>query len=356
MKRLLFLFLTIIPLIAFSQKAKIEFEKTSHDFGTISETGGAAVYDFVFKNTGDAPLILNNVRVSCGCTTPSWSRQPIAPGQTGSVKVSFDPRHRPGRFNKSITVTSNATTPVTSLSIHGTVSSKPADPYAAYRYTVGTLKLTTNSLNLGSINNTDVAERAIDIVNTGTQPVTVTATYAITTTYDPKFLTITVTPATLKKGEKGKILVKYNAADKKDWGFVSDKINLTVSPDAKGEIAVVANIKEDFSKIKPEEAPVAAFSETSAELGVLAKNSTKKHEFYIQNEGKSDLVIHKIKTSDNTVTAHPARMIIKPGKKTKVNVVLKTDDQPGKKVKIISFTLNDPKNTIVSYKLSGEIQ
>lgn len=350
MKKLLFLFLTIIPLLAFCQKAKIEFEKTSHDFGTISETGGPAVYDFVFKNTGDAPLILNNVRTSCGCTSPSWNRQPIAPGQTGSVKVSFDPRHRPGRFNKSITVNSNASNAISSLSIHGTVTSKPADPYAAYRYTVGNLKITANSLNLGSINNTDVAERALDIVNTGAEPVTVTATGV------PSFMTVTVTPATLKKGEKGKIAVKYDAGAKKDWGFVSDKINVAVSPDAKGEISVVANIKEDFSKVKPEEAPVASFSETSAELGVLTKNTSHKHEFYIQNTGKSDLIIHKIKTSDNTITANPSRSVIKPGKKAKVNVVLKTDEQPGKKVKVISFTLNDPKNTIVSYKLSGEIQ
>ena len=346
----MYLLLTIIPLQVFIQKAKIEFEKTSHDFGTISETGGPAVYDFVFKNTGDAPLILNSVRASCGCTTPSWSRQPIAPGQTGSVKVSFDPRHRPGRFNKSITVNSNASNAVSSLSIHGTVSSKPADPYAAYRYTVGNLKITANSLNLGSINNTDVAERAIDIINTGAEPVTVTATA------DASFMTVTVNPATLKQGEKGKIAVKYNAEAKKDWGFVSDKITITVTPDAQGEISVVANIKEDFSKVNPEEAPVASFSETSAELGVLTKNTNHKHEFYIQNNGKSDLIIHKIKTSDNTVTANPARTIIKPGKKTKVNVVLKTDEQPGKKVKIISFTLNDPKSTIVSYKLSGEIQ
>lgn len=352
MKKLLLLFLTILPLMAFSQKARIEFEKTSHDFGTISETGGPAVYDFVFKNTGDAPLILNNVRPSCGCTTPTWSRQPIAPGQSGSVKVSFDPRHRPGRFNKSITINSNASNPVLTLSIHGIVSSKPADPYAAYRYSIGSLKVMTNNLNLGSINNTDVAERAIDIVNTGSEPVTVT----VTTPNTHQFMTVTVTPATLKKDEKGKILVKYNAAEKKDWGFVSDKINIKVSPDTQGEIAVVANIKEDFSKVKPEEAPVAVFSETSAELGILAKNSTNKHEFYIQNNGKSDLIIHKIKTSDNTVTAHTARTLIKPGKKTKVNITLQTDDQAGKKVKIISFTLNDPKNTIVSYKVSGEIQ
>lgn len=350
MKRLLFLFLTIIPLIVFGQKAKIEFEKTSHDFGTISETGGPAVYDFVFKNTGDAPLILNNVRASCGCTTPSWSRQPIEPGQSGSVKVSFDPRQRPGRFTKSITINSNATNSVSSLTIQGIVISKPSDPYSAYRYTVGDLKVAANSLNLGSVYNNDVVERTIDIINTGTAPISVAATA------DPAFMTVSVNPSSLRRNEEGKITVKYNAAARKDWGFVSDKINLTLSSGAKGEITVVANIKEDFSKMKPEEAPVATFSETSAELGALAKNTVRKHEFYIQNNGKSDLIIHKIKTSDNTVTAQPARMVIKPGKKTKVNVTLKTDEQPGKKVKIISFTFNDPQNTIISYKLSGEVQ
>jgi hypothetical protein len=76
MKKLLLLCFTIIPVLAFSQKAKIEFEKTSHNFGKISETGGNAVYDFVFKNTGTVPLILTNVRAGCGCTTPEWDRQP----------------------------------------------------------------------------------------------------------------------------------------------------------------------------------------------------------------------------------------------------------------------------------------
>lgn len=349
MKKLLFLLLTFIPLFVFSQKAKIEFETNSHDFGTISETGGPAVYDFVFKNTGNAPLLLSNVRASCGCTTPSWSRQPIAPGQTGSIKVSYNPLRRPGRFNKSITINSNAETPVTTVSIRGVVSAKPADPYAAYRYTFGALKATTNTLNVGNLTNTTTVERSIDIVNIGEQPITVKVTAP------GKHITPTVTPATLKKGEKGKILVKYNAQEKNDWGFVTDKLNIEANT-AKGEINVTANIKEDFSKINPEEAPVAVFSEKTNDLGIMDKNATKKHEFYIQNTGKTDLIIHKVVTSDEMVVATPAKKIIKPGKKVKVNLTLKTDDQPGKKIKIVSFTLNDPKNTIVSYKLSGEVQ
>jgi len=350
MKKLFFLLFALIPLIAVSQKAKIEFETTSHNFGTISETGGPAVYDFVFKNTGSAPLILNNVRPGCGCTTPSWSRKPIAPGESGSIKVSFNPLHRPGNFNKGITVTSNAENAIVSLTIRGNVSKKPVDPYAAYSYSVGKLKIASNTLNLGNITNNSVIEKTLDIVNSGDQPLTINIPSST------PYINATVTPTTLQKGEKGKINVKYDAAGKKDWGFVTDKLNLQVNNNEKGEIAVAANIREDFSKVKSELAPVAVFSEQEAQLGTLTKNTTQKHEFYIQNDGKSDLIIRKIKTSDNTVTVNPAKTTIKPGKKTKVNVVLKTDAQPGKKIKIVSFTLNDPKNPIVTYKLSGNVQ
>lgn len=350
MKKIIFLLLAILPFVAFGQKAKIEFEATSHDFGTISESGGPAVYEFVFKNTGDGPLILTNVRTSCGCTTPFWSREPIAPGGKGSVKVSFDPRNRPNNFFKNVTVNSNASNPVVSLTIKGTVTKKPADPYAAYHYSLGKLKAGSPSLNLGNIFNDAVVEKSIDIVNTGDQPLT------LTVKSENSHITSSVTPATLTKGQKGKIYIKYNAAGKNDWGFVTDKIYLTLNDGSKGEISIAANIREDFSKVKPEEAPVAEFSEREVQLGNLAKNSVKKHEFYIQNTGKSPLIIRKITTSDNSVTASPSRTTIKPGKKAKISLALKTDDQAGTKKKIVSFTFNDPKNTLVSYKLTGNVQ
>lgn len=107
MKRLILLFAVFIPCLVFGQKAKIEFQETSFNFGTISEAGGKAIHVFNFKNTGNTPLILTNVRAGCGCTTPEWNRQPIAPGESGNIKVSFDPRNRPGSFTKSITVNSN---------------------------------------------------------------------------------------------------------------------------------------------------------------------------------------------------------------------------------------------------------
>lgn len=102
--------------------ANMVFNEEVHDFGTIPE-GPAADVEFTFKNTGTEPILIENVRPSCGCTTPSWSKEPVLPGKTGSIKASYATQGRPNGFNKSITVSSNAGTKV--LSIKGTVEPAP---------------------------------------------------------------------------------------------------------------------------------------------------------------------------------------------------------------------------------------
>lgn len=84
----------------------IQFEETVHDYGTIQE-GGNGTYEFIFHNRGDEPLLLNNVRSSCGCTIPEWPKEPIAAGKTGKIKVSYNTRIT-GPFTKSISVYTNA--------------------------------------------------------------------------------------------------------------------------------------------------------------------------------------------------------------------------------------------------------
>lgn len=110
---------------------QIKFEKESHDFGKINE-GVVAEYDFKFTNTGTAPLILTNVRPSCGCTTPDWPKDPIQPGKSSVIKVKYNSVNRPGAFHKSITVTSNIGEESKVLFIKGDVTPSPdkmtADP------------------------------------------------------------------------------------------------------------------------------------------------------------------------------------------------------------------------------------
>lgn len=346
MKKIIFLLVAFMPYLAFGQKAKIEFEKTSHNFGTISENGGKVTYNFVFKNTGNTPLILTNVRAGCGCTVPEWNRQPVAPGTSGSIKVSFNPQGRPGSFVKSVTVNSNSSTPVISLTLRGNVSRKPMGPYDAYKYTAGPLRLTTSNINFGAIKHTDVAEKNIELINTDTKPVQISFSTPV-----PNIRT-TPTPTTLKKGEKGKITLTYDATAKEEWGFITAPVEINVDGQKVGQITVAVHINEDFSSYEGnhEKAPVAVFSEESVQLENLAKNSTQTHDFYIQNSGKSDLIIRKTKPSDSNTSIHLAKNIIKPGKKTKATITFETGNTP-KTTKIIQFITNDPKNTVINYRL-----
>lgn len=100
----------------------LKFKTDSHDFGSVDE-GSPAEFVFEFKNTGKEPLVIQRVQPSCGCTTPDWTKEPIAPGKSGMVKASYGTSGRPGHFDKTLTVFSNAGTKV--LSIKGDVAKAP---------------------------------------------------------------------------------------------------------------------------------------------------------------------------------------------------------------------------------------
>jgi len=85
---------------------KISFTDMEHDYGTV-EKGGDGTYVFEFTNNGNEPLILSNVRASCGCTTPEWTQKPVMPGKKGSIQVRYN-TNNVGSFNKTVTVQSNA--------------------------------------------------------------------------------------------------------------------------------------------------------------------------------------------------------------------------------------------------------
>jgi len=82
------------------------FTEETFDFGEIEE-GTVAKHDFVFKNTGDAPLIITNAAGSCGCTVPEWPREPIAPGAEGTIHVEFNSQGRTGNQQKQVTISAN---------------------------------------------------------------------------------------------------------------------------------------------------------------------------------------------------------------------------------------------------------
>lgn len=103
-------------------QAQIKFGKVSHDFGTFSESNPVQECVFTFTNVGQAPLIINQAVASCGCTVPSYTKEPIAPGKTGAIKVTYNGKGKfPGHFKKSITVRTNGKPEMSRLYVEGTM-------------------------------------------------------------------------------------------------------------------------------------------------------------------------------------------------------------------------------------------
>jgi hypothetical protein len=104
---------------------EIKFETTVHDYGTIPLNGDGNC-EFKFTNTGKEPLILSNVRSSCGCTVPKWPKDPILPGKSNSIIVKYN-THRAGIINRQVTVNSNAKIHTIVLYIKGKVANKASE-------------------------------------------------------------------------------------------------------------------------------------------------------------------------------------------------------------------------------------
>ena len=106
MKYLLFVVMSLLSIFSSVSQGSFEFEKMIHDFGMVTE-GEQAKFEFNFTNTGSEPIVLSTVKASCGCTTPFYTKEPVMPGETGSIKVNYNSKGRLGAFTKSITIHSN---------------------------------------------------------------------------------------------------------------------------------------------------------------------------------------------------------------------------------------------------------
>ena len=120
----LFLVFIVSGMAFAQQKTSLAFKKNMHDFGKIKEELGAVTTEFEFSNTGNTPVIIQRVNTSCGCTTPTYTREPILPGKKGKVIVRYSTVGRAYPFNKNVTVYTNVPDTVYILTIKGNVTPK----------------------------------------------------------------------------------------------------------------------------------------------------------------------------------------------------------------------------------------
>ncbi len=343
MKRIVSFMLCAIMSISvmFAQgKSEATFDKTVHDFGKVSEEEGNISCEFIIKNTGDAPLVISRVNASCGCTTPDWTKAPIAPGATGFVKATYGAKGRPGPFSKTVSVYTNAKDNAYVLTIKGDVIPKPQDPESAYPVSMGDLRLKRSSANFNNLRDTETRSEVIEVYNQGK------TTLQLGFGNLPKYITAVANPSSLEAGKMGIITISYNGPEAKKYGTFTDKMNILVNSkqNINNYVTINSTLVQDFSKMTETEktnAPVMVIEPSSLNFNDIAK--TKSMNLTITNSGKSNLVIYNIQsTLPEVFTVASHKKEIKPGKSEVFKVTVSSNLTKGSSA-YINIASNDPK-------------
>ncbi|MBO7455289.1 MAG: DUF1573 domain-containing protein [Paludibacteraceae bacterium] len=338
--------MALVAVAMMAQQAVITFEKTDHDFGKINEADGKVTTVFTFKNEGMEPLVLSNVRASCGCTTPKWPRQPIEPGQTGEITVTYNPNGRPGRFTKTVTITSNATEPTTRVTIKGEVIPKPAKPVDKYPVKMGELSLKQKEVNFAKLLNTATKTYEIEYANQTDHDITVAIVPA---KGQEKYLDAVVTLANVKPQETGKVQIALTPETANIFGPIEGSFLIVVNGKQVAtdeyKIIVRADIDEDFSTLSAEDhrnAPILDVAAT-VNMGNIAAGKVGKRTVSLTNVGADPLKIRRVLNNNKELKATYNKSELKNGKSAQLKLEVPTAGlQAGAYSRQLTLITNDP--------------
>ena len=359
-KTTLMLLLIMAGLTASPQyvQTKMQVSPTEHNFGVFKEEAGRQTFDFTVTNTGDQPLVLQKVTASCGCTTPEWTKSPIPPGGKGKVTAIYDPANRPGVFNKTLTVYSNAVPQTTVLTIRGEVTAREKTVEELFTFALGDVRFESNNMAFTKVKKTEMKSKSMSVINISKTPVKVEFTGL------PSHLTLKSIPETLQPGKKGTIEGTYDGSMNQGWGNVNDMVRVKINGvvQEKAFLYVSANLVEDFSKLTSQElntAPVFKLASDNYDIGKMKPASTQEIEFKFTNEGKSDLFLRHIRATCGCTPIQQGSAQgsgIKPGESSSIKATFNSGGYKGKVTKTIFVYTNDPKNSEVMLTLTADVE
>ncbi len=322
------------------------YREKIHDFGNILEQDGPATFEFVVSNKSIRPVKITNVQPSCGCTTPDWTKDPIPVNASGFIKASYDPKGRPGYFDKTLSVTTDWDgTPVV-LHIKGTVvNPQTANDPTLFSVAVGNLRFKSNSFNLGKVFiNREAEATSFPFRNGGKDSIHFKG-------YDaPRYIKVNA-PKVIAPNQIANIKITFDAKLKNQYGFTSENIELKTDDADTPEKAfsVYATMEEYFSKLSDKElagAPVLSLQANTINFGVVKAGATLSREIKMTNTGKKELIIRHAQSNCSCLTVIPGSRTLKPGQETFVKITLDTQGRTGPQNKSVTIYSTDPQNPV----------
>lgn len=312
-----------------------------------------AVYEM--RNIGNRPLVIHDVRTSCGCTTVEYPSTAIGQGKDFKITVRYDAQTM-GHFDKRIGIESNAADSVTVLSLRGVVVPSLASFTGKYEYAVGDLNADRNDVEFDDVNRGDKPYQQIHIINKGEQ------TLQPVVMHLPNYLKAEVSPTHLAPGHSGVVTLMLDSRSIRDFGLTQTSVFLGMYPGDKvssdKEITVSAVVLPDFdhlTDVQRANAPKVVLSDDKIDLGRFDGKEKKKGVVEITNAGKYTLKVRSLQMFTTGLEVSLNKTRIEPGEtaKLKVTAFAKRLRTARSKPRILMIT-NDPNQTKVVINVNVE--
>jgi len=336
-----------------------------HDFGVILEQDGKVHCMMRVVNTGTEPLIIVKAQAGCGCTAIQFPQEPIQPGDTATVGITYNPSGRPGQFTKQVLVTTNTMPQRTIVEISGNVIPSDATLDEQYPVRAGSLRISQSIIPFGELVKGKNKTLYLSAYNASTDTVMVTVMG-----FKPH-LRLAVVPDTVPPARVTALTVHYLSDKAPLWGLNTDTVMVfcrslrhrpTDGPVGMAVIQVMAQVIEDFDSLSDKDrndAPVISVDcGDRIDLGTITKQGERvTRTFTITNRGKRPLAIRRLWVPDGegiTVTANHTE--IKRGKSATVTVTVDTSRQQGDLLNVpLTVMTNDPVTPRLTIRLVGII-
>ena len=323
MRRLL---ITLYAVTAWALAAHAQARFTSHtemqNFGQI-EWKQPVTATYVVTNTGDAPLLIHEVEPDCACSAATWTQTPIAPGEKGQVRVTFDAKAL-GHFHKSVAIHCNAEPHLLYLYLSGEVVTEVKDYGKTHPYQIGDIRLSMNEVEFPDVQRGEQPQVTLSVVNLSDHP------YTPVLMHLPPYLELSCQPQVLQQGEKGRMTLTLHSDRLTDLGLTQTSVYLSrFSGDKVGEeneLGISAILLPDFSALtekERQEAPQISLSSTELDLSaLLARKNKAKGDIYLTNTGRSPLQISKLQVFHPAVGVSLKKSLLQPGETTRLRVTV----------------------------------
>jgi hypothetical protein len=340
-----------------SEVPKLIWKVNRINIGTVLEEQGLQQTEFEFTHTQDSLFYIEDVWLECGCTSVEYTEDTLNVGESGTIKVSFDPTSSAGFFSKLIVVKGNLAGIQDSLFLEGISIPYPSDIEWAYPILRGPLGFRLRKVNMGDVFDNEPKVKYVEFFNRGEELLDKGALRAET----PPYIQVSQVQQFVRPEERGLLMVKYDGALKNDLGFFEDIVPMRwENVDGSDlELEIIADLFEYFAPIQKSDlnqVPQLVIAQKEVDLREISANAVVRRTVTLTNQGRQTLEIRKVEGNCECLVVEAPKDNLLPGESMELSLTFDPKGRKGIDQRNIYIFSNDPVNPVQLIVLKSRIE